>query len=92
MKNSSGYFNQTITFVSLEKIQQMEFTENFKKSDNFRIVGQMLYIIDEQGKELELFVGEEIETARWSDKGHLIVVLKSGAVRSYEDEVNYIKI
>ena len=34
----------------------MEFTENFKKSDNFRINGQLLYIIDESGKELELFV------------------------------------
>lgn len=70
----------------------MEFTENFKKSDNFRINGQLLYVIDETGKELELFVGEEIEAARWSDEGRLIVVLKSGAVRSYESEVNYIKI
>lgn len=70
----------------------MEFTENFKKSNNFRIHGQMLYITDEQGKELELFVGHEIETARWSDEGRLIVVLKSGAVRSYENEVSYLNI
>jgi len=70
----------------------MVFTENFRKSDNFRINGQMLYIIDENNHELELFIGEEIEAARWSDEGRLIVALKSGAVRSYEDEVNYIKI
>ncbi|HUH25324.1 MAG TPA: hypothetical protein VLY87_01740 [Flavobacterium sp.] len=70
----------------------MEFTENFRKSNNFRIDGQMLYITDAQGKELELFVGEEIETARWSDEGRLIVVLKSGAVRSYESEVRYLNI
>ncbi len=70
----------------------MVFTENFRKSDNFRINGQMLYIIDENNNELELFIGEEVEAARWSDEGRLIVVLKSGAVRSYEDEVNYIKI
>lgn len=70
----------------------MEFTENFRKSNNFRINGQMLYITDANGHELELFVGEEIEAARWSDEGRLLVVLKSGAVRSYESEINYIKI
>lgn len=70
----------------------MVFTENFRKSDNFRINGQMLYIIDENNHELELFIGEEVEAARWSDEGRLIVVLKSGAVRSYENEVTYIKI
>lgn len=70
----------------------MEFTENFRKSDNFKISGQLLYIYDENNHELELFVGEEIETARWSDEGRLLVVLKSGAVRSYENEINYIKI
>ncbi len=70
----------------------MEFTENFKKSNNFKINGQMLYIFDENNHELELFVGEEIEAARWSDEGRLIVVLKNGAVRSYENEINYIKI
>ena len=70
----------------------MEFTENFRKSNNFRISGQMLYITDANGHELELFVGEEIEAARWSDEGRLLVVLKSGAVRSYENEINYIKI
>ena len=70
----------------------MEFTENFKKSNDFRIHGQMLYLIDENKHELELFVGEEIEAARWSDEGRLLVVLKNGAVRSYENEINYIKI
>lgn len=70
----------------------MEFTENFKKSNNFRISGQMLYIIDSKGVELELFVGEEIRAARWSDEGRLIVALKSGAIRSYENEVTFIKI
>ncbi|HLT65754.1 MAG TPA: hypothetical protein VKZ80_05315 [Flavobacterium sp.] len=70
----------------------MEFTENFKQSNNFRIDGQLLYIIDDQNRELELFVGEEIEAARWTDEGRLLVVLKSGNVRSYEDEVNYINI
>ncbi len=70
----------------------MEFTENFKKSTNFKINGLFLYIIDENNHELELFVGEEIETARWSDEGRLIVVLKNGGVRSYADEVNYITI
>jgi len=76
----------------LNKNRNMEFTENFRKSNNFRINGQMLYITDENGHELELFVGEEIEAARWSDEGRLLVVLKSGAVRSYENEINYIKI
>ncbi len=52
----------------------------------------MLYITDVNGHELELFVGEEIEAARWSDEGRLLVVLKSGAVRSYENEIDYIKI
>jgi len=70
----------------------MEFTENFKNSDNFRLDGQMLYIIDEQGRELEIFVGEEIRNVRWTDEGRLLVTLKNGAVRSYEDEVNFIKI
>lgn len=70
----------------------MSFTENFRKSNNFRINGQMLYITDENNNELELFVGEEVQTARWSDEGRLIVVLKGGAVRSYENEVNYLKI
>ncbi|UUV20641.1 hypothetical protein [Paenimyroides aestuarii] len=70
----------------------MEFTENFRKSNDFKINGQFLYIIDANGHELELFVGEEVLTARWSDEGRLIVVLKSGGVRSYEDEVNYITI
>lgn len=70
----------------------MEFTENFKKSNNFRVEGQMLYIIDEQGKELELFVGSDVLTARWSEEGRLIVVTKSGAVRSYENETEYISI
>lgn len=70
----------------------MEFTENFRKSNNFRIDGQMLYVIDSKGIELELFVGEEIQAARWSDEGRLIVALKSGAVRSYENEVTFIKI
>lgn len=81
-----------ICFVFLNKNRNMEFTENFKKSNNFRINGQMLYITDANGHELELFVGEEIEAARWSDEGRLLVVLKSGAVRSYENEINYIKI
>jgi len=76
----------------LNKNRNMEFTENFKKSNNFRINGQMLYITDANGHELELFVGEEIEAARWSDEGRLLVVLKNGAVRSYESEINYIKI
>jgi len=70
----------------------MEFTENFRKSDNFRIDGQMLYIIDENGRELEIFIGEEVRNARWTDDGRLLVTLENGAVRSYEDEVNYIKI
>ena len=70
----------------------MEFTENFKKSNDFRIDGQFVYLIDANGNELELFVGEEIETVRWSDESRLIVVLKSGAVRSYENETNYLKI
>lgn len=70
----------------------MEFTENFKKSTNFKIIGQFLYIIDENNHELELFVGEEIEAARWSDDERLIVALKNGSVRSYADEVNYITI
>ena len=78
--------------VFLNKNRNMEFTENFRKSNNFRINGQMLYITDANGHELELFVGEEIEAARWSDEGRLLVVLKSGAVRSYENEINYIKI
>ena len=81
-----------ICFVFLNKNRNMEFTENFRKSNNFRINGQMLYITDANGHELELFVGEEIEAARWSDEGRLLVVLKSGAVRSYENEINYIKI
>lgn len=62
----------------------MEFTENFRKSNNFRIDGQMLYVIDSKGV--------EIQAARWSDEGRLIVALKSGAVRSYENEVTFIKI
>lgn len=70
----------------------MEFTENFKNSNNFRINGQFLYIIGSNNHELELFVGEEIEASRWSDDGRLIVVLKSGAVRSYENEIKYINI
>lgn len=70
----------------------MEFTENFKKSNQFRFEGQMLYITDDQNRVLELFVGEEIEAARWSDDEKLLVVLKSGAVRSYENEVNYMNI
>lgn len=70
----------------------MEFTENFKKSNNFRINGQFLYIVDEHGKELELFVGEEVKHVRWTDEGRLLVTLASGAVRAYENEVNYIKI
>lgn len=70
----------------------MEFTENFKESNNFRIEGQLVYIIDNQGNELELFVGEPIQAVRWSDEGRLIVALKSGAVRSYENEVKFIKI
>src|SRR5690606_23248480 len=68
----------------------MEFTENFRKSDNFRIDGQMLYIIDENGRELEIFIGEEVRNARWTDEGRLLVTLENGAVRWYEDEVNYI--
>lgn len=70
----------------------MKFTDNFRNSNEFRIDGQMLYIKGANGSELEIFIGEEIQTARWSDEGRLIVVLQSGAVRSYEDEVNYIKI
>ncbi|WP_372472789.1 hypothetical protein AB4865_08170 [Capnocytophaga sp. ARDL2] len=70
----------------------MEFTENFKKSNNFRIEGQMLYIIDENGKELELFVGFDVLTARWSEEGRLIVVSTGGNVRSYENETEYISI
>ncbi len=70
----------------------MEFTENFKESNNFRIEGQLVYIIDNQGNKLELFVGEPIQAVRWSDEGRLIVALKSGAVRSYENEVKFIKI
>ncbi|HLV46165.1 MAG TPA: hypothetical protein VKY32_03900 [Flavobacterium sp.] len=70
----------------------MEFTENFRQSNNFRFEGQMLYIIDELGRELEIFVGEEVKNARWTDDGRLLVTLETGAIRSYEDEVNYIKI
>jgi len=70
----------------------MEFTENFKKSNDFKINGQILYVVDENKHELELFVGEEIETARWTDEGRLLVVLKNGSVRSYENEIDYIKI
>ena len=76
----------------MKKNRTMGFTENFRKSNNFKINGQFLYIIDANNHELELFVGEEIEAARWSDEGRLLVVLKSGAVRSYENEINYIKI
>lgn len=70
----------------------MEFTENFKQSNNFRFEGQMLYIIDELGRELEIFIGEEVKNARWTDDERLLVTLEDGSVRSYEDEVNYIKI
>lgn len=70
----------------------MEFTENFKKSNNFEIKGQILHIYDEKNHEIELFIGEEIEAARWSDEGRLIVVLKNGSVRSYENEIKYIHI
>ncbi len=70
----------------------MEFTENFKNSNNFRIDGQMLYIIDESGRELEIFIGQEVKNARWTEEGRLLVTLENGAVRSYEDEVNYISI
>ena len=70
----------------------MEFTENFKQSNNFRFEGQMLYIIDELGRELEIFIGEEVKNARWTDDDRLLVTLETGAIRSYEDEVNYINI
>lgn len=70
----------------------MEFTENFKNSNNFRIDGQMLYIIDESGRELEIFIGQEVRNARWTEEDRLLVTLENGAVRSYEDEVNYISI
>lgn len=70
----------------------MEFTENFKESNQFRIDGQFVYLIDANGNELELFVGEEVENVRWTDEHRLLVVLKGGAIRSYENETNYIKI
>ncbi len=70
----------------------MKFTENFTSSNNFKIDGQILYIIDEHGKELEIFVGYEIRNVRWTDEKRLLVSLENGEVRSYEDEANYINI
>lgn len=70
----------------------MEFTENFKNAQGFRKEGQYLIITGQYGKELKLFVGEEIDNAKWTDEGRLVVTLQSGAVRVYENETNYINI
>lgn len=82
--------NIRLYIVFLREILIMEFAENFKKSNNFRIDGQLLYIIDEYGNELELFVGVNVKNVRWTDEQRLLVSLENGQVRSYEDQVNYI--
>ncbi|RRJ88107.1 hypothetical protein EG240_13985 [Paenimyroides tangerinum] len=66
----------------------MQFTENFLNTDKIEIEGQYVSLFDNEGKELKLFVGEEIKTVSWVDN-KLMVTLVNDSIRLYKDTINF---
>jgi len=66
----------------------MQFTENFLNTDKIGIEGQYVSLFDNEGKELKLFVGEEIKTVSWVDN-KLMVTLANDSIRLYKDTINF---
>ncbi len=66
----------------------MQFTENFLNTDKIEIEGQYVSLFDNEGRELKLFVGEEIKTVSWVDN-KLMVTLASDSIRLYKDTINF---
>lgn len=69
----------------------MKFTENFLNTENIRINDQYVYLVDNEEREMELFIGEEVRNVVWTDN-QLLVTLTNGSIRLYQDEINFIKI
>ena len=66
----------------------MQFTENFLNTDKIEIEGQYVSLFDNEGRELKLFVGEEIKTVSWVDN-KLMVTLANDSIRLYKDTINF---
>ena len=66
----------------------MQFTENFLNTDKIEIEGQYVALFDNEGRELKLFVGEEIKTVSWVDN-KLMVTLANDSIRLYKDTINF---
>ena len=66
----------------------MQFTENFLNTDKIEIEGQYVSLFDNEGRELKLFVGEEIKTVSWVDN-KLMVTLVNDSIRLYKDTINF---
>ena len=66
----------------------MQFTENFLNTDKIEIEGQYVSLFDNEGRELKLFIGEEIKTVSWVDN-KLMVTLANDSIRLYKDTINF---
>lgn len=69
----------------------MKFTENFLNTEHIKIQDQYVYLSDNEGREMELFIGEEVRNVAWTDD-QLLVTLTNGSIRLYQDEINFKKI
>lgn len=70
----------------------MEFTREIVVETEVQVKGNNVLLIFKNGPVEELHIGEQVETATWTDNNHLLVTLKDGGVRLYKDSINFDKI
>ncbi len=70
----------------------MEFTKEVASETEIQIKGNKVLLIFKNGPTEEMYIGEEVETATWTDNHHLLITLKEGGVRLYRDSINFEKI
>lgn len=67
----------------------MKFTEQIASETEIKVDGRTIYLNFKNGPSETLQIGEEVETACWSEHFYLLVSLSNGQVRLYRDPINY---
>ena len=70
----------------------MKFTIIIQRETEIQIKGNKVLLIFKDGPTEEMQIGEEVETASWTDNHLLLITLKDGGVRLYSDTINFEKI
>lgn len=67
----------------------MEFTKQIALETEVKVQGNKVLLNFKNGPAEEMYIGEEVETATWTDNFHLLVTLTNGGVRLYRDIINF---